>query len=439
MAADARQGRGVSMVRVDPDFDLAQVLRPGAVVTWPQAAGEPLGLTAQLVVRRHELPPVGLFIGMSTSNTLLPEHADRLTMRGLNGAGTNRRIASAGVLDIIPAPVSAVPGLLRSGAIKVDVAFIRARVHPQTGYVTAGVVADFIQAMVEAAGCVVAELDDRLPLTGQDALIPIGAIDHFITATGPEMLLPDPQPTPIDTLVAAQVAAFIPDRATVQLGIGSLPVAVARALSGHRDLGIHTGVVSDVLVDLVESGVVTNAWKGIDVGVSVTGGLSGTRRLLDFADSNPALSMRSSDYTHRIETMARVMNLYSVNGAIEVDLTGQVNAELAGGRYLGAVGGQLDFVRGAQASPGGRSIIALPSTTPDGRHSRVVRSLAGRPVTTPRSDVDVIITEYGVADLRGCSFSERARRLAAIAHPDFRDELLAPERLAKPLREDGAG
>jgi acyl-CoA hydrolase len=429
MSADTNTSRGVGSdtIHMDANFDLVQVLRPGSVVTWPQGAGEPLGLTAQLVSRRHTLPPIALFIGMCTGTTLLPEHADRLTMRGLNGAGHNRVIAGAGVLDIIPAHVSAVPGLLRSGAIKVDVALIRARAHPRTGYVTTGVVADFSQAMVEAAGCVVAELDDRLPLTGQDALIPIRAIDHFVPATGPEMLLPDPAPTPMDIQIAARVAAFIPDRATVQLGIGSLPVAVARALSGHRDLGIHTGIVSDVLVDLVESGVVTNAWKGIDAGVSVTGCLSGSRRLLDFANSNPALAMRSSEYTHSIQTMARIMKLYSVNGAIEVDLTGQVNAEQAGGRYLGAVGGQLDFVRGAQASPGGRSIIALPSTTPDGRRSRLVRSLEGRPVTTPRSDVDVVITEYGIAELRGCSFSERARRLAAIAHPDFRAELLGRE------------
>jgi acyl-CoA hydrolase len=433
MSAGTNTRGGNGTIHIDRHFDLAQVLRPGSVVAWPQGTGEPLGLTAQLVSRRHELPPVTLFIGMCTGTTLLPEHADFLTMRGLNGAGHNRVIAGAGVLDIIPAHVSAVPGLLRSGAIKVDVALIRARAHPQAGYVTTGVVADFTQAMIESAGCVVAELDDRLPLTGQDALIPIGAIDHFVAATGPEMLLTDPEPTTIDIQVAAQVAAFIPDRATVQLGIGSLPVAVARALSGHRDLGIHTGVVSDVLVDLVEAGVVTNAWKGIDAGVSVTGGLFGSRRLFDFADSNPALAMRSADYTHRIETMARVAKLYSVNGAIEVDLTGQVNAEQAGQRYLGAVGGQLDFVRGAQASPGGRSIIALPSTTPDGRRSRLVRSLEARPVTTPRSDVDVIITEYGIADLRGCTFSERARRLAAIAHPDFRTHLLGPERLNEAL------
>jgi acyl-CoA hydrolase len=411
-------------LRVDADFDFASVLRAGDVVAWPQGTGEPLGLTQRLVARRHALPPLGLFIGMSTGKTLAPEHADRFAMRALNGAGTNRTLATAGVLDIIPTHVSTIPGLLRSGAIRVDVALLRVRPHPVSGCVTTGVIADYTQALIAAARCVIAEVDERLPITGQDALVPIGEIDHFVPAVGPEMLLPDPVPTARDARIAEIVASFIPERATVQLGIGALPVAVCRALIGHRGLGIHSGVVSDAMVDLVEAGAVTNAHKGIDAGVSVTGGLFGSRRLFDFANENPAIAMRSADYTHNIATLARIASLFSVNSAVEVDLTGQVNAELAGGRYVGAVGGQLDFVRGAWASPGGRSIMALPATTPDGRVSRIVRSLGGNPVTTPRGDADVVITEFGVAELRGCSFTERARRLGAIAHPDFRADLL---------------
>jgi acetyl-CoA hydrolase len=410
-------------IRLDTEFDFASVLRAGDVVAWPQGNGEPLGLTARLVARRHELPPLGLFIGMSTGNTILPEHADRFAMRALNGAGTNRRLTAAGVVDLIPTHVSTIPDLLRSGAIKVDVALLRVRSHPMSGYVTTGVIADYTQALVAAARCVIAELDERLPITGQDALVPIGDIDHFVPSAGPEMLLPDPTPSPRDTRIGEIVAAFIPDRATIQLGIGALPVAVCRALTGHRDLGVHSGVVPDALVDLVEAGVVTNAHKGIDAGVTVTGGLFGARRLLDFANENPALAMRSADYTHSIATLSRVAALHAVNSAVEIDLTGQVNAERAGNRYIGAVGGQVDFVRGAWASAGGRSIIALPSTTPDGRISRIVASLGGNPVTTARSDADVVITEYGIAELRGCSFAERARRLACIAHPDFRADL----------------
>lgn len=405
-------------------FDYRPHLRSGDVVSWPQGTGEPLGLTRRLVAERHVLPPVSLLLGMTVSDTVRPEHADRLRLKGLNGAGANRALTAAGVLDIVPCHVSAVPGLIRSGALRLDVALLRVRPHPAGGY-SVGVMADFVPAMVEAARLVIAELDERLPLTAQDALVAREDIDVLTACDADEILLEDPDPSEVDVRVAGHVVSRIPDGATLQLGIGSLPVAVCRALSSHRNLGVHSGVISDAAVDLVERGVITNAHKGADAGCVVTGGLFGSRRLIAYADGNPGLNMRSAEYTHSGEVMARVNKLHSVNAAIEVDLTGQVNAEVAGGRYLGAIGGQVDFVRGAQHSPGGRSIIALPSTTPDGSRSRIVAALAGVPVTTARADVDLVVTEYGVADLRGCSLSERARRLAGIAHPAFRDALCA--------------
>jgi len=398
-------------------------LQADDVITWPQGTGEPLGLTRRLVQQRHELPPVELFIGMTTSSTLSPEQADRFRFRVLNGAGSTRKLTVGNVADIVPCYVSAVPALVRTGAIRVDVLLLRVKPHPKPGYFTVGVMADFVPALVAAARCVIAEVDQRLPVTAQDALVAASDIDMLTECDGDEILLPDPEPDEIDQRVAAHVAALVPDGATIQVGVGGLPVAVCRALNGHRDLGVHSGVISDVIVDLVEKGVVTNARKGIDVGRTVTGGLFGSRRLMDFADGNAALEMRSSEYTHNQQVLARVQNLYAINSGIEVDLTGNVNSEVAAGRYLGAIGGQLDFVRGSFASPGGRSIIALSATTPDGKHSRIVASLAGRPVTTPRGDADIVVTEYGVADLRGRSFSERAERLRAIAHPGFRDSL----------------
>jgi acetyl-CoA hydrolase len=404
-------------------FDFSAYLRADDVVTWPQGTGEPLGLTGRLVAQRHALPPLEIFVGMTTSNTLLAEHADRFRFRVLNGAGSTRRLTTANVADIVPAYVSAVPGLVRSGAIRVDVVLLRVKPHTRAGYFTVGVMADFIPAFVAAARCIIAEIDERLPATAQDALIAESDIDVLTTCDADEILLPDPEPDEIDMRVAGRVAELIPDGATIQLGVGGLPVAVCRALEGHRDLGVHSGVISDVVVGLVEKGVVTNARKGIDIGKTVTGGLFGSRRLMDFANGNDALEMRSSEYTHNQQVLARVHNLYAINSGVEVDLTGNVNSEVAAGRYLGAIGGQPDFVRGAIASPGGRAIIALPSTTPDGKHTRIVTSLEGRPVTTPRADVDLVVTEYGIADLRGRSFGERAQRLRAIAHPDFRDRL----------------
>jgi acyl-CoA hydrolase len=404
-------------------FDFFAHLQADDVVTWPQGTGEPLGLTRRLVEQRHALPPLQLFVGMTASKTLSPEQADRFRFRVLNGAGSTRKLTAANVADIVPCYVSAVPALVRSGAIRVDILLLRVKPHPKPGYFTVGVMADFIPALVAAARCVIAEIDERLPVTGQDALVAASDIDVLTQCDADEILLPDPEPDEVDKRVAAHVAALIPDGATIQVGVGGLPVAVCRALGKHRDLGVHSGVISDVIVDLVEQGVVTNARKGIDVGRTVTGGLFGSRQLMDFADGNDALEMRSSEYTHNQAVLARVQNLYAINSGVEVDLTGNVNSEVAAGRYLGAIGGQVDFVRGAFASPGGRAIIALSSTTADGKHSRIVASLAGRPVTTPRADADIVVTEYGVADLRGRSFSERAERLRAIAHPVFRDSL----------------
>jgi acyl-CoA hydrolase len=402
-------------------LNFRDLIREGDTIAWPQAIGEPLGLTRRLVAQRASLPRARLFFGLSSSRTLTPDLADSFDLIALNGAGTNRRLS--GAAEIIPAFVSAIPRLMRSRALPVDVALIRVRMRPDGG-VTTGCIADFTQAMVAAARCVIAEVDDRLPMTGHDAILPTGAIHHFVTAGPEEGLMPDATPSAAEIAVAARVAAFIPNGATVQLGIGTLPVAVLAALHGHRDLGVHSGVLSDAYVALMASGAVTNAAKGIDAGLTVAGGLFGTRILLDHADGNPAIALRSADHTHSQAVMAQLHALHSINSALEIDTTGQVNAEAIGGRYIGAVGGYADFVRGAQLSPGGRSIIALPSTTPDGALSRIVARLGG-PVTTARGDVDVVITEHGVADLRGCTLSERTHRLIAIAHPDFRGDLRA--------------
>jgi acyl-CoA hydrolase len=396
-------------------------LRPHDVVGWPQGPGEPLALTEALVAQRADLHTPVLFFGLSSSPTLRPELAEHFAFRALNGAGTNRRVSA--LADIVPCHVSTVPALLRSGDLRVDVALIQVKPLPTGGF-TLGVIADFTQALIRQARVVLALVNPALPVMRGDAWVDGDDIDVLVESDDRLIDMPDPEPSVVERAVAGQVAALIPDRATVQLGIGTLPAAVASALSNHRELGVHSGVVSDVLVDLVERGVVTNAYKGRDPGRTVTGGLFGTQRLRDFAERSGAVDMRCVEYTHQIAITSTLANFHTINSAIEIDLSGQANAEIAGDRYLGAIGGQVDFVRGGVASPGGRSIIAFPSTTPDGRHSRIVASLQGRPVTTARSDVDVIVTEYGAAHLRGCPLRERARRLIAIAHPDHRESLL---------------
>ena len=402
-------------------FDFRGVIRAGDVVAWPQGPGEPAGLSADLVAQRHELLPFGLLLGLGATDTVRREHADRIALHALNGAGTNRRWTEAA--EIVPLPISHMPARLASGELRVDVALLRVRRSTVPGFYTTGVICDYTAALVRAARVVVAELDERLPLTADDALVPEAAIHHVVPGYGADILMPDPQPSGIDHAIAERVAALIPDGATIQLGVGTLPTAIAGALRGHRALGVHSGVVSDVLVDLIEAGAVTNARKGIDPGVTVTGGLFGTGRLRAHADRNRAVAMRSAAYTHNPAVLAGLRAMHAINSAVEVDLSGQANSEIAAGRYLGAIGGQLDFVRGCQIAADGRSIMALPSTTPDHRYSRIVATLDGRPVTTPRSDMDIVVTEHGVAHLRGCSLSERARRLLAIADPRFREQL----------------
>jgi len=400
---------------------LADFVRPGDVIAWPQGPGEPLALTEALVAQRTELSRTSLLFGLTQSDTLRPELIDHFMFRALNGAGTSRRVTA--LAEIIPCHVSALPGLLRTGEVPVDVALIQVRPLPD-GSFTLGVIADFTGAMIERARVVIALVNPSLPLLAGDARVQAADIDVLVESDERIIDLPDPEPSSVERAVAQQVAALVPDRATVQLGVGTLPVAVAQALSDHRELGVHSGVISDVFVDLVERGVVTNAHKGIDTGRTVTGGLFGTRRLRDFAASSGTIDMRSAEYTHQLAVTSRLSRFHTINSAIEIDLSGQANAEVAGGRYLGAVGGQVDFVRAGVASAGGRSIIAFPSTTPDGKHSRIVASLGTRPVTTARSEVDTIVTEYGVAHLRSCSLQERARRLIGIAHPAHRESLV---------------
>jgi acyl-CoA hydrolase len=409
----------IKTISID-DLRFVEHLSAYDVVGWPQGPGEPLALTERLVAQREELTSPTLLFGLTSSETLRPELASHFAFRALNGAGNNRRVTA--FADIVPCHVSAIPALFREKLLRLDVALIQVR-PLSNGKYTLGVISDFSEAMVKAARFVIALVNPALPATGSDACIEAEQIDMLVECDDRIIDMPDPKPSAEEQMVASQVAALIPNRATVQLGVGTLPTAVAHALYDHRDLGVHSGVVSDALVDLVERGVVTNAFKGRDLGRTVTGGLFGTRRLRDFANSTDLIEMRNAEYTHDIAVTSSLSQFYTINSAIEVDLTGQANAEIAGNRYLGAVGGQVDYVRAGVASPGGRSIIAFPSTTPDGKHSRITALLEGRPVTTARSDVDIVVTEFGAAHLRGCSLRERATRLLAIAHPAHREKL----------------
>lgn len=405
--------------RARAQLDLAGLIRPGDVVSWPHGTGEPRTLTEQLVSQRRELGGVRAFFGPSYTTTLRPESIDGIECTSYCGIGANAALAESGSLEIVPLHLAEIPRLLANGELRVDVVLLQLSPADASGRHSLGTVADYVHSLIEHARTVVAEVNDQAPFTFGDTLVDGAAIGAAIETSRPLIEIPVRAPGEAELAIAARAAELIPDRATLQIGVGGTPDAIAGLLRGRRDLGLHSGTIGDSAVELIECGAVSNEAKPIDRGLSVAGSLTGSRRLYEYADRNEAIALRPVSHTHALEVLARLPGLVAVNGALEVDLSGQVNSETAAGRYVGATGGQVDFVRGAAHAPSGRSIFALPSTARRGSVSRIVRRLSG-PTTTARTDVDTVITEHGVAELRGVSLTERARRLAAIADPAFR-------------------
>jgi acyl-CoA hydrolase len=419
---------------LDPTtLDLTGIVRPGDRIVWGNATGEPQTLTETLVRQRRDLGGVEVFVGASFSRTLQPEHADHLRMRGFGGIGTASELAKAGVLEIVPCHVGQIAQYIADRRIGCDVAFVQVSPPGPDGRHSFGVAHDYIPTAVDVARVVVAEVNDQVPWTAGSRSLGPDDIDFAVRTSRPVLEVKPSVVGELERAIARHASTYIEDGSVLQVGIGGIPDAILQSIGDRRDLGLHSGMVGDAFVDLVQAGVLTNARKTIDPGVSIAGLLIGTRRLYDFAHGNRALAMRESSYTHSEAVLARVDQLVSINSAIEVDLTGQVNAEAAGAAYVGGTGGQVDYVRAGHRSRGGRSIIAFASTAKADTVSRICLQLGG-PVTTARSDVDVIVTEYGAADLRAQPLRERARRLIAIAHPRFREEL---ERGAQGLLQRG--
>lgn len=303
------------------------------------------------------------------------------------------------------------------------------------GRYSLGLADDYLTAAIDVARVVVAEVNDQVPATPGVRHLTDRDIDVVIRTSRPVAESPAAPPTPEMSAIGAHVASIVPDGATLQFGIGSVPEAVLGALGGSNDLGIHSGILTDAAVELIDKGVVTNVHKTTDAGVSVAAVLIGTRRLFAHVHGNNAVALRPIAYTHDPERLAAQHRFVAINSAIEVDLTGQVNAEVAGGRYVGAVGGGGEFLRAATRSDGGLPIIALPATA--GARSRIVDRLCG-PVSIARSDAGLVITEFGIADLRGLPLAERRERMLAIAHPDHREGLRAVVRRCEPHRHNNS-
>jgi len=402
---------------------LQALIRPGDTLWWGQAAAEPLTLTRAVVQQRHALAQGGrlrVFVGIGASDTLQPGLADAIDFFGYAAGGPHRALAQAGVLDILPSHYSHLPGLIRAGVLPVDVVLLQVSPPDAQGRYSLGLVQEYLPAAIERARVVIAEVHPDVPWTHGGLHLQASDFALLIAAEPPPLDQSRSAPGPVEQAIARHVAGWVEDGATLQLGIGNLPEAVLAALHGHRDLGLHSGAVGDGIAALAEAGVLTNARKSLDTGVGIGGILMGGERLRRWAHRNPQIELRGTDYTHDPEVLAASHKLTAINAAIEVDLTGQINAEVAAGCYVGAVGGAVDFLRGAARSKGGLPIVALPATAKG--KTRIVAQLSG-PVSTPRSDAGLIVTEHGVADLRGQTLSRRVRRLIDIAAPEHRADL----------------
>lgn len=351
--------------------------------------------------------------------------AEHLRVNSLFISPNVRRAVNAGLADFTPVFLSEVPHLFRSGRLVLDAAVIQVSPPDEHGYCSYGVEVGVTKSAAESAGMVIAEVNPYMPRTLGDSFIHVSQITHFINV---DYELPEMKPEPaseVQDRIAAHIAELIPDGATLQTGIGGIPDAVLRRLRDHKNLGIHTELMSDGVMEMIEAGVITNRCKTIHTGKVVAGFVLGSHALFHYIHDNPVIELHPTEYVNDPFIIAQNDRMVSINSALEVDLTGQVCADSIGAQFYSGVGGQLDFVRGAARSKGGMTFIALPSTAKNGSLSRIVSQLKpGAGVTTTRNDVHFVATEYGVADLWGRSIAERVQALVNIAHPDFRDDLL---------------
>lgn len=355
-----------------------------------------------------------------------PEHAGRFRSISLfTGAGLREPVAE-GRADFVPIFLSDIPGLFTSGRVKLDAALVQLSPPDRHGICSLGTSIDTARAAVDTAGIVLAEINERMPRTHGYTAVPL---ERLAAWTASDRDLPGHEalpPSEVEERIAEHVSPLVNDGACLQLGIGGIPNAVLARLAHRRDLGIHTEMFSDGVVQLIESGAVTNTRKTIHPGRTITSFVVGSRRLYDFIDDNPLVEFHPCDHTNDTNLIRKIDQVVAINSGLEIDLTGQVCADSIGHRIYSGIGGQMDFVRGAAMSRGGRPIIALPSTAAGGSVSRITAQLKpGAGVVTTRGHVHWVVTEYGAVDLHGRSLAERGKLLASIAHPTHREPLLA--------------
>ena len=389
------------------------------------ACGESQTLTKALVAQSDRLENVEIvhMVAMGAAPYCQPGMEQHFRHNALFVGASTRKAVEEGRADFTPVFFSEVPNLFRNGILPPDVVFLQVTEPDEAGNCSYGISVDYTQPAAEVAKLVIAQMNKNMPYTYGNS-INIRDIDYIVRKDEPLIELPVPKIGETEKKIGEYVASLIDDGCTLQLGIGAIPDAVLSFLGDKKDLGIHSEMFSDGVVDLAKKGVITNAKKTIDTGKFMVTFLMGTKKLYDFVDHNPDVLVKPVDYTNDPFIVAQIDHIVCINSALQVDLMGQVNAEMIGSRQFSGVGGQVDFVRGAARSKGGKAIIAMPSTTASGKVSKICAMLdAGAAVTTSRNDVNYVVTEYGVAALKGKTLRQRAAALIQIAHPDFRADL----------------
>lgn len=395
-------------------------LHGGAASSYP--------LEAALAKRAKELQDVTVYQLHKEGQELLaqPDLAGHVRIQALFvGAGV-REAVNDGRADYVPVFLSDIPHYMREGIFGLDVAIVQLSPPDAHGFCTLGTSVDIARQAVDSATIVIAEINAQMPRTHGSGFVHVSRLDGYIVTDRPLSEHAHRETTDEARAIGRHVTSLVENGATLQMGIGAIPDAVLAELTGKQDLGVHTEMFSDGLVDLVERGVVNNRYKTVHTGLIVTSFVVGSKRVFDFVNDNPSVHFHPSDYTNDTALIRQHERMTAINCALEVDLTGQVCADSIGTRIYSGIGGQMDFIRGAALAPGGRAIIALPSTARGGTLSRIVPTLTpGGGVVTTRGHVQFIVTEHGVADLRGKSLRERAQALLAIAHPDHQADLRA--------------
>ncbi|WP_300692543.1 acetyl-CoA hydrolase/transferase C-terminal domain-containing protein [uncultured Oscillibacter sp.] len=398
-------------------------IKSGNRVVIGHACGEPSHLVDALVSHAEDYENVEIvhMVAMGKCEYCQPGMERHFHHNAYFAGARTRDAINTGRGDFTPCCFYQVPQLFHT-TMPVDAALVTVTPPDENGMVSLGVSVDYDYEAVMTAGITIAQVNDQMPFT-YGKLIPVEKITYFVEHSSPIIQLSPPKIGPVEEAIGAHCASLVRDGDTLQLGIGAIPDAVLNSLKDKKDLGIHTEMFSDGVVELAEAGVITNRAKSLHPGKYVANFLMGTKRLYDFVDHNPDVLVLPVDYVNNPIVIGQNDNLVSINSCVQVDLMGQVASESIGTKQISGIGGQVDFVRGAAFSKGGRSIIAMPSTV-KGTTSKIVPMLdVGVTVTTSRTDVDYVVTEYGIAQLKGRSLRERAKSLTQIAHPDFRGEL----------------